>query len=297
MAEANILQQSHPPRYEDQRAVIRFSGEVNADRVFSLCDEIDLAVQYYCYPSVRIEIDSPGGELNSLRHYIARLRDWRRQGARIETLALTRCSSAAAYMLSLGDVGCRMAMPRTTLLYHNTRLSGSTEPLTSDHLGRLKEQLTQADAELTVELLRHLHGHELPRRCFEFLFQLTCILPYLDSPLDPEALELSILHAEQKSLLKRLETAKSRDDRQCLRESLYRQLTANMSNGMKAMRPVKTVEQLRERIAGSAAAGQDRLAVCWLKCRFDSYRELFGQDEIIGPRQAIAAGLIDSVKE
>ena len=66
--------------YRHDRAVIRFSGDVNTDRIFRLCDEIDFAINYYNYNCIRIDIDSPGGDARALKHYIHNVGIWRRKG-------------------------------------------------------------------------------------------------------------------------------------------------------------------------------------------------------------------------
>ena len=69
--------------YRPDHAVVRFSGDVNANRIFSLCDEIDTAINYYFYDRVRIEIDSPGGEAKALNYFINQLASWRKRGVEI----------------------------------------------------------------------------------------------------------------------------------------------------------------------------------------------------------------------
>ena len=60
-------------KYETHRAVVRLSGELNNDSIFALCDEIDLALDYYKYPAVEIQIDSPGGHVDSLDYYLTQI--------------------------------------------------------------------------------------------------------------------------------------------------------------------------------------------------------------------------------
>ena len=94
---------------------LRFKGTVDMDSVLALCDEIDLAISYYQYPQVVVELESPGGDLRALDHYTSRLTGWRQKyDLRVATLGLGNVASAAAVMLSLGDVGSRQSTDRRT---------------------------------------------------------------------------------------------------------------------------------------------------------------------------------------
>ena len=185
-----ITTRRHPVIYEQHRAVVRFSGPVDTDSIFALCDEIDFAINYYFYQRVAIEIDSPGGEVRSLLYFLQKLKGWRRLGAAIETFALTQCASAAAYMLSLGDLGCRSSMPRAALLYHNARIySSAQQSLTSDQLEKLRTSLSQTDAEMLVALLRHMYG-QLNDDHFKCLEELVGNLPYPERSIRIENLSM-----------------------------------------------------------------------------------------------------------
>lgn len=116
-------------KYEPHRAVVRLAGEVNNDSIFALCDEIDLALDYYKYPLVEIQIDSPGGPVDSLDYYLTRLKSWRADGLRVSTLAMTRAASAAAVILALGDGGLRRAYPSARLQFRHAALPGSAESM------------------------------------------------------------------------------------------------------------------------------------------------------------------------
>ncbi|MGC8485816.1 MAG: hypothetical protein ACP5O6_09315, partial [Candidatus Baltobacteraceae bacterium] len=111
-------------RKQSEIAKVRLTGAVNSESIIKLCDEIDLQVNYYRFRDVRVEIDSPGGDSNSLEYLIARMYSWRQHGVSIGTRGLTAVSSAAAVVLSLGNPPHRRAFSPCSLLYHNGRVGG-----------------------------------------------------------------------------------------------------------------------------------------------------------------------------
>jgi ATP-dependent protease ClpP protease subunit len=125
--------------------------------ILELCDEIELALTYYRFRDIRLEIESRGGCVDALEHYVHRLAAWRAEhGLRLTTLALNEVASAAATMLSLGDVGARYAYRGSRILYHYSRLQpGSDAPLTRADFRRFDRVLETVDAQL-LEQLVHL---------------------------------------------------------------------------------------------------------------------------------------------
>lgn len=127
-------------RYEHDRAVARLVGEVGVESILSLCDRIDLALEYYQYADIVIQLASPGGAVTALEHFLTRLTQWRATpGVHIETVALTHAASAAALILSLGDIGCRSAYASSELLYHSSRMTtggGTARTSRSTHSSR-----------------------------------------------------------------------------------------------------------------------------------------------------------------
>jgi ATP-dependent protease ClpP protease subunit len=109
--------------YENQKAIVRLTGEITNDSVFSLCDEIDLAIDYYHFPTIEIRLDSPGGNLRSLIFYLTKLKEWKEKKVSVATQGLTMVCSAAACILSMGDIGKRKVYSNTRLLYHQSSFS------------------------------------------------------------------------------------------------------------------------------------------------------------------------------
>jgi ATP-dependent protease ClpP protease subunit len=159
----------HQTRYEDSRAVVRLTGEISDDTVIRLADEIDLAIDYYCYRHVLIQIASPGGSFHALQFYLNRLRHWRSiDGLILGTVAMTTAASAGAVILSLGTIGHRRAYPAARLLYHGSRIvTGNGQVWTEELLNAHREALAEADALLFSEMAAHSfrgHDHSNPLR-------------------------------------------------------------------------------------------------------------------------------------
>lgn len=281
--------------YQPDRAVIRFSGDVNADRIFNLCDEINFAIDSYYYKRVRIEIDSPGGEAKSLQYFIHNLDAWRAKGVVIETLALTSCCSAGAYMLSFGDIGHRAALPDTMLLYHNVRVTGGNEALTVNRLDSLRWSLSVTDARMLLQLLRHLYGADLPKQLFDCLYELVCCLPDAKSSIKPE--ELEVLGGRQvKQLLKQIEVCSDERQRLERRRELYQLLVTQLRSRIKSV-PPEPFEQLQQRLQGKSEAKVAEQTLAWLYGRLEWYLQEFSGEEYIRPDRAVRNNLIDRIGE
>lgn len=150
-------------KYEKACAVIRLIGEVNNKSIFSLCDEIDLAIEYYNYRKIDIQIDSPGGSISSLDYYISKLDKWQqRHGVIIGTLGLTSVASAAAMILSLGTIGYRRAYMSSQLVYHNSRLITQKEEMwTKERLDYTNKSLVETDDRLLNRLVKHVYTNKV----------------------------------------------------------------------------------------------------------------------------------------
>ena len=139
--------------------VVRLAGEIEDQLVLDLCDEIELAIEYYHYREIEIRINSPGGSVAALEHYMDRLKRWRRgKELVIATTAMSTVSSAAAVILSLGTIGHRRAHASARLLYHNvrTRMPGGGYGLTAEQLLTIGKGFDGIDKHISGELLRHI---------------------------------------------------------------------------------------------------------------------------------------------
>ncbi len=295
MSELNVRIR-HQVQYEQQRAIVRFCGPVDTTQIFCLCDEIDSFINHYYYTHIVLEIDSNGGELQSLLHYIQKLKWWRKAGVRIETVALTQCASAAALMLSLGDIGHRYAMPRSKILYHNARVYASNQvPLTSGSLEKLRISLSRADAEMLVELLHHLYPG-LGEHHFNCLEELVCNLPYPEYTVDSKPL----MHTGTPQIgryIKGLEQAKGDEEKQHRRNELFRVVRNHLNKLATGLKDLKSVSELQKIIDATSVEKREELAMAWLYGRFEHYRSMFERDTTMKPDEVIKEGLIDLIKE
>lgn len=290
----NSMSARLPVRYEQHRGVVRYCGPVEASRIFGLCDEIDSLINEYYYSQIGLEIDSMGGEVKSLLYYCEKLKGWRKRGVSIETMALTQCASAAALMLSLGDIGKRRSMPKAFLLYHNARVVASgQQPLTSDRLEKLRSDLDQTDADMLVALLRHINSG-LSEDCFNLLEEVTCILPFLERKVDVSVFKI-LRNNRVNKLVATLEKAIEESSQTRIRGELLHVIATLMHGKQPVISACRTVADLETTLLNHPPATHNELTVAWLMRRFEDYRELFTQDTYIRPEEAIFQGLIDHI--
>jgi ATP-dependent protease ClpP protease subunit len=139
--------------------VIGFYREIDDDSILELCDHIETAFGYYSCGHVELRINSPGGSVAALEHYISRLRGWMGGGRRpvLATTAMSSVSSAAAVILSLGTIGHRRAYPSARILYHNARARiPDGAMLTAGQLATMGSGIEKADLAILEELTRHI---------------------------------------------------------------------------------------------------------------------------------------------
>lgn len=283
-----------PIHYEHDKAIICFSQQVDSTSILTLCEEIDTAVDYYDYKKIQIKIESPGGAIDALQFYVDKLRQWRRRGIRFETMALMQSCSAAALMLSLGDLGQRRAVPSANLLYHNARIFDTRRPLTSDHLGELERRLSQIDDKILLELLRHLYSG-LDDRYFAFVENYKSVLNNDAKELDTNSLRLlpglsRPLNAYDNSI------AVSRPSREMLRAKIDSKLP-NLNKVAPELLAATTLAEFQQALECHGIKQKSPLTLAWLSYRFESYHQLFIADEFITPTDAQEKNLIDTIEE
>jgi len=135
-------------------AIIRFMEPVTTESVQILIDKANLVIDYYFLKHIRLEIDSPGGEVSALGMFQEYRETLKERGVILETHALCNVSSAAAIMLSLGDVGHRSAGKHAKILYHFARVNGSMQ-LTANKSRQLSKDLDETDQHLIEKLIEH----------------------------------------------------------------------------------------------------------------------------------------------
>ena len=139
-------------------------GEVNAESILSLCANIDQAVYYFQYRHITIEICSPGGSVLALEHFLNKLKRWRKCNVIFETVATIDTASAAAMMLSLGDIGHRKAYSSASLHYHYSRIQISGAVLTRADFDQRSASLSKTDDKFISELVLHVYDNRDARK-------------------------------------------------------------------------------------------------------------------------------------
>jgi ATP-dependent protease ClpP protease subunit len=161
------------PRSEHISAL--FAAPVTSEGIYSLCNRIEEAINYYRYESIELFLHSPGGSAAALKHFIACSQRWARRDIKLRTVALNETSSAAAFMLSSGTLGERTVQAHSRLVYHFSRLSAgevfaqmnrqSEGQLTARRshkaaadLRALERLISREDEFLLGQLCRHIFG-------------------------------------------------------------------------------------------------------------------------------------------
>jgi ATP-dependent protease ClpP protease subunit len=139
---------------------IRLTGEIDMPLCFALIDEMKLLHDYYQFRTIELQIDSPGGSAEALRHLVMSIQDWRQGNGRVlRTLALNQVCSAAALLLSFGTIGHRYAMESSRLLYHPARTvftQGTVQTVAQLHM--TSQNLEECDTKFLDLLAEHVCG-------------------------------------------------------------------------------------------------------------------------------------------
>ena len=135
--------------YRADRAVLSVCGDITDELAIDLVAQMRRQADERFYNLIELEITSNGGQATALRYFIEALDRFRSEGVSVTTRALTRASSAAAIMLSLGS--WREAAPGADLLYHSMR-AGGLESVTSMSAAALHGVLSSADSRMMRRL-------------------------------------------------------------------------------------------------------------------------------------------------
>ncbi|PUE55676.1 ATP-dependent Clp protease proteolytic subunit [Limnohabitans parvus] len=143
-----------------EKGIVLINGPITDQLALDFCDELDSLYDYYQYETVLLRIHSPGGQTLALDFMMERIDFWRAQGRKMHTQATMQAVSAAALLLSLGEVGHRYASPSSALLYHHTRfVTTSSQTVTARAAMEAVQQLIESDHLLMKRLCKHLlHG-------------------------------------------------------------------------------------------------------------------------------------------
>ena len=128
------------------RPTIHFSGPLEDANCIELVDRIRVLRDNLFFSEVQLRIASPGGHLSALRYFAESIHKLQSDGLILATHAITQVGSAAAVMLSLGDV--RTAHRKALLLYHTGRVPGIDGTITAQGAESIAAALTSADEEI-----------------------------------------------------------------------------------------------------------------------------------------------------
>ncbi|MBV5347068.1 ATP-dependent Clp protease proteolytic subunit [bacterium] len=141
---------------EDDQGKIELNGEINEALALGLEGGLQTLFGYYKYERVTLRINSPGGMLVALRHILEYVQFWRERGHRIETEASFCAASAAAMLMTFGDVGTRTVHRHTHLLFHHTRIGGTSSAITAGGANYLASLLKNSDAGMLKQAVNHI---------------------------------------------------------------------------------------------------------------------------------------------
>ena len=133
-----------------ERGIVRLIGSITSTSIFEVVDRMDALVADH-YNEIVLEINSSGGEVTPLWRFLWSMRNLRRQNIRLITQAYDNVSSAAAIMLSAGDV--RLASFECRLLYHSGRIPNAQD-ITAADARRVEQLLRSSDTSVAKYLMK-----------------------------------------------------------------------------------------------------------------------------------------------
>jgi ATP-dependent protease ClpP protease subunit len=141
-----------------QEGTLEINTDISEASAIEIEKHLERLFGYYHYEQVTLKINSPGGAVIGLEHILECVQRWRDGGRRVQTLAMFRASSAAALLMSLGEVGSRSAHRNTSLLYHHARVGSTAYTLTSGQADKLAAVLKVVDQGLVQRLVNHCNA-------------------------------------------------------------------------------------------------------------------------------------------
>ena len=124
------------------RAVVPVLGIIEEEMMLQLVAAIQQLHNDYFYTHIELEVCSPGGQAMALDYCVEAMDALRARGVRFTTRALMSVSSAAANLVSLGDV--REAARGASFLYHQVR-TGGTESVTAQSARQILTAVDKID--------------------------------------------------------------------------------------------------------------------------------------------------------
>ena len=139
------------------RPIVNFTGPLKDESCINLIDQIRALRDELFFSEIQLRISSPGGQLSALKYFAESVHELQADGLKIATHAITTVASAAAVMLSLGDM--RTAHRKSVLLYHTGRLPGVDGAITAKGAESIATALNTANDEIVSLLVaRAVHA-------------------------------------------------------------------------------------------------------------------------------------------
>lgn len=143
----------------DDACVILLDSEITEDVAIALQRALERCFTYYHYGAITLSINSPGGSVHALRHIVACLFYWRNRRRKIDTLGNFRVGSAAALLLTCGEVGQRAVYPHSSLLFHQARIGYESAMITAGAASTMAKVLRNYDEGMLTMVADHVaHG-------------------------------------------------------------------------------------------------------------------------------------------
>ena len=124
------------------RAVVPVTGVIDEEMMLQLVAAVRRLHNEYFYTRIELEVCSPGGQAMALDYCVETMDALRARGVRFLTRAQMSVSSAAAILVSLGDV--REAARGASFLYHQAR-TGGTESVTASSARQILRAVDDID--------------------------------------------------------------------------------------------------------------------------------------------------------
>ena len=139
------------------RAVVPVRGIIEEEMMLQLVAAIQQLHNDYFYTHIELEVCSPGGQAMALDYCVEAMDALRARGVRFTTRALMSVSSAAAILVSLGDV--REASRGASFLYHQAR-TGGAESVTSQSARQILTAVDKIDERYLSRLVGRARHNE-----------------------------------------------------------------------------------------------------------------------------------------
>ena len=124
------------------RAVVPVTGVIEEEMMLQLVAAVRRLHNEYFYTCIELEVCSPGGQAMALNYCMETMDALRARGVRFSTRAQMSVSSAAAILVSLGDV--REAARGASFLYHQAR-TGGTQSVTASSARQILRAVDDID--------------------------------------------------------------------------------------------------------------------------------------------------------